>query len=176
MSELRRVENRLTLPLDAKELVIFEGLNPTIHQSLSNLGKTDERVTVQFELAQEIDRDRRVGEAVYVLVKRQELASLVALATFSNQTGPVEDIDRRLMYTPIRIGRGSDLALEDEVSFLNAVHRDVRDGLKPGSLRYEGEIWTAASFQDLIGRKIYEDAHYEEDHSADGRTYYTRKI
>lgn len=162
MSEFRTIENRFTLPLDTDRLTVREGVNGLLADKLWSAHKREETDHYIKEVVAEIESmSPHAGVAVYSLGRG---ATLHAIATFSWEQSPVDQSQSRFNYLRYTKARGADAVDPDhELTFIKAIHEDLKDGLRPYYRRYEKPTWASVLFDDIAKRALYERAGYSHD-------------
>ena len=154
MGELRRVENRFSLSLDARKLAVREGVNGSLLRTIAKARETYNRQHDHIELIQDLSlRDPVARGAVYTLGYG---AILQGLGRYSVSNENVLDAEYRFeheMYQP---------NIENEIAFMRASLADLRDGLRPAARRYEGPVWTRVALGQAATRRACEQVGYEQ--------------
>lgn len=168
MGELRRVENRFSLPLDARKLTVREGVNSSLLRTIAKAQELYIRQHNPCEIIEDLSLRRPTsGSAVYTLGRG---ATLRGLGKYSASNENVLDAGYRFeheMYQP---------DIEDEVAFIRSSLADLRDGLRPVARRYEGPVWTRVALGRVAARRACEQAGYEQLDERDNYAVMVRRL
>jgi hypothetical protein len=145
---IRRVETNLTLGLESRSLKLYEGVDET---SLRHIEVAHARADHEDSLAVEtarlaVEGLHRREDAVYILGER---AIVKAIASFTAMDEKMRCLDYKMYSQDI-----------DELAFLLAMHKDLRDDIRPYYRRYSGAVWTRVALNSMR-QSVLAEAGYE---------------
>ena len=154
MGELRRVENRFSLSLDARKLAVREGVDRPLLRTIAKAQEAYARRHDHTELIDDLTlRNTSSRGVIYTLGHG---AVLQGLGRYSVSNENILDAEYRFeheMYQP---------DIENEIAFMRASLADLRDGLQPAARRYEGPVWTRVALGQAATRRACEQVGYEQ--------------